>query len=111
MTAYEVVAGPNTIFPDGEGRRSSVQLSEITDGTSNTILVGEAARPVRWTEPDDIPIDTTEQNFGFSSFHPGGWNSLMADGSVRFLKNSIAAATLKALLSRNGGEVIAPDSY
>jgi hypothetical protein len=111
MTAYEVVAGPNTIFPDGEGGRSAIRFADITDGTSNTILVGEAGRPVRWTEPDDIPIDTTEQNFGFSSLHRGGWNILMGDGAVRFLKNSIAPAVLKALLSRNGGEVISSDSF
>ena len=40
------------------------------------------------------------------SFHTGGVNTLMGDGSVRFLGASIAMQTLVALASRDGGEVI-----
>jgi prepilin-type processing-associated H-X9-DG protein len=46
-----------------------------------------------------------------SSNHPGGANILMADGSVRFLKNSVSQLTVWALGSRNRGEVISSDSY
>ncbi|MDR3621984.1 MAG: DUF1559 domain-containing protein [Paludisphaera borealis] len=46
-----------------------------------------------------------------SSFHSGGVNSLMADGSVRFIKDSVAQQTWMALGSGNGGEVISADSY
>lgn len=49
--------------------------------------------------------------FGLSSRHPGGCNVLMADGSVRFLKNSVNQLTLWGLGSRNQGEVISSDSY
>jgi prepilin-type N-terminal cleavage/methylation domain-containing protein/prepilin-type processing-associated H-X9-DG protein len=49
--------------------------------------------------------------FGLSSHHPGGCNVLMADGSVRFLKNSISQLTLWSLGSRAQGEVISSDSY
>ena len=49
--------------------------------------------------------------FGLSSRHPGGCNVLMADGSVRFLKNSISQLTLWSLGSRNQGEVISSDNY
>jgi len=50
-------------------------------------------------------------NTGFKSHHPGGANFLFVDGSVRFLKQSIAMTTYCALGSRNGGEVISSDSY
>jgi prepilin-type N-terminal cleavage/methylation domain-containing protein/prepilin-type processing-associated H-X9-DG protein len=46
-----------------------------------------------------------------SSFHPGGANVLLADGSVRFLKNSTNLGALWALGSRNQGEVLSSDSY
>jgi len=49
--------------------------------------------------------------FTFSSRHQGGANCLMADGSVRFLKDSVNINTVLALGSRNGGEVISADSY
>ncbi len=45
------------------------------------------------------------------STHPGGVNVGFADGSVRFVKNSVAAATWAALGTRAGGEVISADSY
>jgi len=50
-------------------------------------------------------------NTGFKSHHPGGGNFLFADGSVHFLKQTIAMTTYCALGSRNGGEVISSDSY
>jgi prepilin-type N-terminal cleavage/methylation domain-containing protein/prepilin-type processing-associated H-X9-DG protein len=40
-----------------------------------------------------------------SSRHPGGVNLLLGDGSVRFVKDSIALATWRGLGSRAGGEV------
>jgi prepilin-type N-terminal cleavage/methylation domain-containing protein/prepilin-type processing-associated H-X9-DG protein len=50
-------------------------------------------------------------NTGFKSKHPGGGNFLFVDGSVHFLKQSIAMTTYCALGSRNGGEVISSDAY
>jgi prepilin-type processing-associated H-X9-DG protein len=48
---------------------------------------------------------------GLSSFHPGGANVLMCDGSVRFLKDSTNLSTIWALGSSAQGEVISADSY
>ncbi len=45
------------------------------------------------------------------SRHPGGVNSLLADGSVRFFKNTINLPTWISLGSMAGGEVISADSY
>jgi prepilin-type N-terminal cleavage/methylation domain-containing protein/prepilin-type processing-associated H-X9-DG protein len=50
-------------------------------------------------------------NTGFKSKHPGGGNFLFADGSIHFLKTSIAMTTYCALGSRNGGEVVSSDAY
>ena len=43
---------------------------------------------------------------GLFGHHPEGTNFGFADGSVRFLKETIHLDVLKALLTRNGGEVI-----
>jgi prepilin-type N-terminal cleavage/methylation domain-containing protein/prepilin-type processing-associated H-X9-DG protein len=46
-----------------------------------------------------------------SSMHPGGVNLLLADGSVRFLKDSVAPAPWRALGTIAGGEVVSGDSF
>jgi prepilin-type N-terminal cleavage/methylation domain-containing protein/prepilin-type processing-associated H-X9-DG protein len=45
------------------------------------------------------------------SKHPGGVNTGLADGSVRFFKNSVNVLIFRALASTKGGEVISSDSY
>jgi prepilin-type N-terminal cleavage/methylation domain-containing protein/prepilin-type processing-associated H-X9-DG protein len=49
--------------------------------------------------------------YSMDSNHPGGANILLADGSVRFLRDSTAKQIVWALGSRDGGEVISADSY
>jgi prepilin-type N-terminal cleavage/methylation domain-containing protein/prepilin-type processing-associated H-X9-DG protein len=46
-----------------------------------------------------------------SSRHPGGVNTCFADGSVKFIKDSISVPTWQALGTRAGGEVVSSDSY
>ncbi|MFO0959135.1 MAG: DUF1559 domain-containing protein [Isosphaeraceae bacterium] len=45
------------------------------------------------------------------SNHPGGVNTLLGDGSVKFIKNSVSIQTWRALGTRAGGEVISTDAY
>jgi len=47
----------------------------------------------------------------FRSRHSGGVNTLMADGSVKFMKNSVNQTTWWALGTKAGGEVISADAY
>ena len=46
-----------------------------------------------------------------SSRHPGGVNTLMGDGTVRFIKDGVDLTTWRALGTRNGGEVISGYAY
>jgi prepilin-type N-terminal cleavage/methylation domain-containing protein/prepilin-type processing-associated H-X9-DG protein len=46
-----------------------------------------------------------------TSQHPGGVNLGLADGSVRFVKDSVNLAAWRAIGTRNGGEVLSADSF
>ncbi|HEY1186391.1 MAG TPA: DUF1559 domain-containing protein [Gemmata sp.] len=119
-----------------------VAIIEITDGSSNTLLLGEIStnpkEPIAagttgyrlWTRGCDLnaslgcassknvvneinsPVggyDTSLNNFNdmsLGSNHPGGTGAAFADGSVRFLSASTPILVLKAMASRNGGEVV-----
>jgi prepilin-type processing-associated H-X9-DG protein len=111
MTGYEAVIGPATAFtPDFK----PLSFEDFTDGLSNTLLVGESRRCVPWTKPEDLPFDMSVPLTGLGShhgYHNNGFNALFADGSVRFLRISITPSVLSALLTRNGHEVVSPDSY
>ncbi|WP_406699406.1 DUF1559 domain-containing protein [Singulisphaera sp. Ch08] len=50
-------------------------------------------------------------NHAMRSRHSGGVNSLLADGSVRFIKDSIAEKVWWGLGTKAGGEVISADSF
>ncbi len=53
-----------------------------------------------------LPIFGTDGTSQPYSFHTSGVNTLMGDGSVRFLRNSIGVGVFAAMVSRDGGEVI-----
>jgi len=64
--------------------------------------------------PDCSPWGDVGAGIGFYSArsrHPGGVNAGMADGSVRFIKDSIAIPIWYALATRSAGEIISADSY
>jgi prepilin-type N-terminal cleavage/methylation domain-containing protein/prepilin-type processing-associated H-X9-DG protein len=61
------------------------------------------------TNPNSNASDGAYQNT--SSNHPGGCNFLFGDGSVHFLKSSIAIKTYWALGTRANGEIVSSDSY
>lgn len=145
---------------------SKIRLTDILDGTTNTLLMSEAlrgnniqttgAKPddpkrqyasfggggnpplmsdafcaggTRWAGtrgsswlwgrefnvcfttthlPNQAITDCGNNGSGFykaASLHTGGVNSLMADGSVRFVRESITLAVWRGLSTRQGGEV------
>lgn len=101
----------------------SGKFSDMTDGTSNTLAVVEAAGlNIVWTEPrdsvvsdDNLGINLTgptpkESSALISAWHRGGGNVLLADGSVRYLRHNIDPSVLKALTTVDGGESV-PEQY
>jgi prepilin-type N-terminal cleavage/methylation domain-containing protein/prepilin-type processing-associated H-X9-DG protein len=74
-------------------------------------LVG-AAQPINWLIPDSATGANSSANpwvqqrlSTMGSGHPGGANVTMADGSVRFVRDSVPVATLQAFCTRAGGEI------
>ena len=103
-TIYQRPVGESLGFkPDGP-----TKLREVTDGLSNTIGLFEASSDfaVPWTAPDEAEIDMEWPLNVMGSDRPEGFNAAMMDGSVRFISYFIDEDTLKALLTRNGGEVV-----
>jgi prepilin-type N-terminal cleavage/methylation domain-containing protein/prepilin-type processing-associated H-X9-DG protein len=120
---------------------STTRLTDISDGTSNTILHAEiAGRPQVWRAGRPAPgelihgapwasrnvIWSTAPDRGtppwpcainctnqyeICSFHPGGANAVFADGSVHFLKAGMSIRVLAALVTRAGGEVAPASDY
>jgi hypothetical protein len=140
------------LAPKGNSPTSGVRVGDITDGLSNTLMLGESAggqnvyyltvqQPISWSpaflafnaawgDPNTAirvrPADATGRkedggcyainvrNYStlgsaprqLYSFHTGGINALRMDGSVFFMAQTIAPATLAAVISRAGGETL-----
>jgi hypothetical protein len=101
-TLYQVFTGPRTAFEGVKG----VPMAEFTDGTSNTFLVVEAATAVPWTKPDDLPYHPAKPLPALGATFQGYFHASFADGSVRLLRKDTPDATLRAMITRNGGEEV-----
>lgn len=103
-TPYLVPMGAGTAL----SAREETAYREFKDGTSDTILVVEAdrAHEAVWTRPADFEYDDQRPSAGLVDARLGGLSVLFADGKVRFLKQDLAADTLRALFTRAGHEVV-----
>jgi hypothetical protein len=85
-------------------------FANITDGSSNTLMVVTAAEAVPWTKPDELEYDTDKDVSKLIGMIAHGRAQLaMFDGSVRTLDKLPSKKTLHALITRGGGEVIGDD--
>jgi len=67
--------------------------------------------PMDWDSVDENDGGPTYMSLAASSNHPGGVNTLFADGSVKFIKDTVNPVTWRALGTVQGGEVTSADAY
>ena len=105
----------------------SVNFSMVTDGLSNTLMVGETLPGhnqyncayctnmsvstthiplnLMYTADSPSPMNSSRYTYGFKSLHPGGLNFAMGDGSVHFIGETTDYILINQLGSRAGGEI------
>ena len=93
----------------------SLSLSQITDGTSNTILAGEVIAGLRpWGDPANLRDPARGVNHaadGFGAPWSRATSILMSDGAVRRIPNDIDPDVLRRLGTPNGGEPVELPSW
>jgi hypothetical protein len=102
VTYYQGFVGPGAVFDGEQGTR----IAEITDGVGWTLMIVEAAEPVPWTKPEDLPYDEGEPLPKLGGQFDDGYYVAFADGSARFLSKQVAPETLRALIMRGDGQAI-----
>jgi hypothetical protein len=102
-TFYQAIVGPGAAF---EGHKEMKILGDFPDGTSNTLLIAEATKPVPWTKPADLSFDPRKPLPQFGGIFEDVFCVGFADGNVRFFEKKIDKKTLRALITRAGGEEI-----
>jgi prepilin-type N-terminal cleavage/methylation domain-containing protein len=103
---------------------SRTRLADVTDGLSNTLVIGErgakhggsvwagviegAGEPMARVVgiADHAPNDPHNHFDDFTSYHPSGVHFLVGDGSVRRFNDTIDLAVYQALCTRAGNEAV-----
>jgi prepilin-type N-terminal cleavage/methylation domain-containing protein/prepilin-type processing-associated H-X9-DG protein len=144
---YTASYNPTATYSGAFGTNGGARLTDIRDGRSNTIAIGESKQDhtsssygpywgsgthtavqgyVGGVWSNTLPPDGFNVNYpwgrvvdgqsgragllqyawGFGSWHPGGANFVLCDGSVRFINDSISFPLFQALNTINGGEIV-----
>jgi len=134
LDGCENAIGVAPVSPSGQCRgdgvfyhNSRIRFRDITDGTTNTFMLGERRTDTAlgWytTWPgmvaegeeafqrilgsaDHVPNDPVAHLDDFSSNHTGGSQFVLGDGSVRFISENIDHGLYQSLATIRGGEVV-----
>ena len=101
LTVYTAIVHPQGIFRGP----TSITLSNIPDGLSNTLLFTELppSQAIEWMSPNDM---TAAQWQGNAGSHPNRVMVCLADGSVQALSAPVNATLREGMVTGGGGEIL-----
>ena len=110
-TSFVAIVGDHTPWP-GE---KAISFADFTDGTANVIIVVEVHHSgIHWMEPRDLHVTqmaatiNAQHGQGINSGHRHGAQVGLADGTVRFLQDSIPADVLRGWINLDDGTLPEP---
>ena len=116
-TYYRVFVGHGAAFdpprpakgPNEFGLSGGVRITDFPDGKANTILVVEAGQAVPWTKPDELDYDPNGPLPPLGGHFSGVFTAALADGAVKQIPMDTNPQTIRAAITRNGGEAMPLD--
>jgi hypothetical protein len=105
-TVVHVFVGKGTAF---EGPAGLNIPNDFPDGTSNTLLVVEAGEPVPWTKPQDLIYQPDGPLPPLNGLFKEYFRAAFADAHGEHIHKTVSEATLRAIITRNGGESVSRD--
>jgi hypothetical protein len=97
VTYYQGLVGPGSVF-DGEEGTKILDVVHM-DMARPTLMVVEAADPVIWTKPDDVPYDNAARLPKLGGQFDDGFYAAFCDGSVRFIGEQVTPERIHAAVS------------
>ena len=107
-TSYQVFVGKGAAF---EGTQGVPAPDGFPDGTSNTVLIVQAQDSVSWTKPADLEYSPDRPLPKLGGIFPDSFQLALADGSTRSVSTFVCEKTLRAAITRNGGDKLGEDWY
>jgi hypothetical protein len=95
VTHYQVLVGPGTAFERPDMR---LTLAGFPRGAAQTILAVEAADPVPWTKPEDLPYTPDGPLPKVGGLWGKGFHALFADCTVRWIPADEKETVLRTLV-------------